>query len=83
MTYSLSLSEGGYPEGSVATVACNTGYSGGGDITCQSGSWTGRLPECTRKYKVKVIYIFCRLSSVHWCYSFPCSHAIVQGQIEK
>ena len=69
MMYSLSLSEGGYPEGSVATVACNTGYSGGGDITCQSGGWTGSLPECARKYKVEVIYIFCRLSSVHWCYS--------------
>ena len=55
MTYSLSLLEGGYPEGSIATVACNTGYRGGGNIICQSGGWTGSLPECARKYKVEVI----------------------------
>ena len=51
MTYSLSVLGEGYPEGSVATVACDTGYIGGGDITCQSGSWTGSLPECARKYE--------------------------------
>ena len=70
MTYLLSLLEGGYPEGCVATVACDMGYTGGGDIICQRGSWTESLPECTRKYKVKVIYISCRLSSM-------CTGAIV------
>lgn len=56
--YSQSLQQGGYPEGSTATVMCNYGYAGGGDITCQSESWSGNLPGCV-----------CKLSIMYSCYS--------------
>lgn len=39
---------GGYPEGSVAKVTYDEGYSTNGDVvTCQNGKWGDDLPECT------------------------------------
>ena len=40
--------EGGYPEGSIATVTCDEGYrKNGSSITCHNGIWSGGVPECT------------------------------------
>ena len=34
--------------GSVVTLTCATGYTGGGDVTCQAnGAWTAPLPQCS------------------------------------
>ena len=60
--YSQSLLQGGYPEGTTATVTCNEGYNGGGDITCQSESWSGSLPGCTGKFSYLNIHTQIRYS---------------------
>ena len=60
--YSQSLLQGGYPEGTTATVTCNEGFSGGGDITCQSESWSGSLPGCTGKFSSLKVHTQIRYS---------------------
>ena len=43
-----SSPEGGYPEGSIATITCDEGYrTNGSSITCHNGIWSGGVPECT------------------------------------
>ena len=45
---SVTSLEGGYPEGSIATVTCNEGYrTDGSCIICHNGFWSRRVPECT------------------------------------
>ena len=46
--YSPSIVEGRYRMGTTATVTCNPGFRGGGDITCEgSGEWSSpSLPTC-------------------------------------
>ena len=39
--------DGGYRQGTEATVTCNPGFMGGGDIICQSNrDWSDELPSC-------------------------------------
>ena len=70
--YSQSLLQGGYPEGTTATVTCSEGYTGGGDVTCQCQKWSASLPECAGKCSSMqdfqiIVYLHVFVSPLHVC----------------
>ena len=55
---SVASLEGGYPEGSIATVTCDEGYrTDGSSITCHNGNWSRRVPECTSESLFLELYL--------------------------
>lgn len=65
----VSISNGGvsYTDdkyfGSVASFSCNIGYqlSDNNTITCGNAGWSGNLPTCKRKNKLKILCKLCWL----------------------
>ena len=58
MQYSRPFLEIGFPEGTMASVTCNEGYSGGGNITCQSGmTWSGNLSFTCKSKPQREIFL--------------------------
>ena len=56
---SVASLEGGYSEGSIATVTCDEGYrTDRSFITCHNGMWSGGVPECTSELLFLELYLW-------------------------